>query len=294
MDLGLYQDGQRKIRIGKKVISLPKTWSVAQQKKFILAVKKKIQNKKKARKKPPRPTSQILTRPSTISAPPVTSIIPIVRTTPLAIDEGLLHYLTMRENQSHVAHVHLRDEPIRPTHRPVEPLRPTHLPVEPIRPTHVPAPITEAPKKPKPVITLKKPSQAVLAQLAVTRARSHKIFLDTHSAPQWRGRVRAFVQGHPKLEIKSDTIDSMTPEVASRFLLQHHDVETEKDLDKQLGSGVVRNVLQRVSDVLRGVRERASPSIGNFLKQNGQAKITKVVVGSSTGDSDGGKGGFLA
>lgn len=282
MDLELYQDGQRKIKIGKKVITLPRKWSVAQQKKFILAVKRKLQNAKKAEPKQ-TPAHQILTRPSRISAPPVNPIIPIVRTAPVAIDDALLHYLTMRENQSRTP----VSEPIRPTYRPVEPVRTTHVPAEPIRPTHISAePVrathlseatSEVPKKPK--ITMKKPMALPVADPAVTRDRAHKMLVASHSAHQWRGKVRGFVKDHPRLEVKSDTIDSMTPEVASRFLLQHHDVETEKEYERQLGSGLVKNVVQRISDVLRGVRERASPSIRNFLKQHGQAKITKIVVG---------------
>ena len=42
---------------------------------------------------------------------------------------------------------------------------------------------------------------------------------------------------------------------------------------------VAGKVVKRISDVWKGVRQRASPSIRKFLETNGDAKITKVVVG---------------
>ncbi len=68
----------------------------------------------------------------------------------------------------------------------------------------------------------------------------------------------------------------------------------DKFIDKMHGSGfefitgegvvekvkeVAGKVIKRVSDVLQGVRKRASPSIRKFMEANGEAKITKIVIG---------------
>jgi hypothetical protein len=45
------------------------------------------------------------------------------------------------------------------------------------------------------------------------------------------------------------------------------------------GSGIIGDIYNRIKDVLKGVRKRASPSIRKFLEQNGNAKITKIIIG---------------
>ena len=42
---------------------------------------------------------------------------------------------------------------------------------------------------------------------------------------------------------------------------------------------VAGKVVKRISDVWKGVRQRASPSIRKFLETNGDAKITKIIIG---------------
>jgi hypothetical protein len=56
-----------------------------------------------------------------------------------------------------------------------------------------------------------------------------------------------------------------------------HTYQTEQD-----GEGLIdkaKAVVQRVKDVLTGVRKKASPSIRKFVEADGNAKITKIVIG---------------